>query len=56
MLDYILNRLSEPSTWRGLFLVATAAGVNVSPEQANAIMTLGLGGVGLIGAATKDVR
>lgn len=56
MLDYIFDRLSEPSTWRGLFLVATAAGANVSPEQANAIMTIGLGGVGLIGAVTRDVK
>lgn len=53
MKKYFLNRLKEPSTWRGLVLCATAAGATISPDWQNAIITLGLalaGGVGLVSA------
>lgn len=53
MFQYILERAKEPSSWRGLVLLATAAGVNVAPEMMNAIITLGVGLAGFLGVATK---
>ena len=54
MFGFLLARLAEPSTWRGLFAFATASGLAVSPDQANAIMTIGLAGIGAVGVFTKD--
>lgn len=54
MFPYILQRAQEPSTWRGVVLLATAAGVNVAPDLMNAIVTFGLGAAGLLGVLTKD--
>jgi len=56
MFQYILDRANEPSTWRGVVLLATAAGVNVAPELLNAIVTAGLGLAGLLGVLTKDKK
>jgi hypothetical protein len=50
----IVDRLSEPSTWRGLFMIGTAVGVAVSPEMQNAIVALGMSIVGLIGVLTSS--
>lgn len=53
-MDYVIDRLAENSTWRGLILVATATGVHLSPELSNAIVTAGLGLVGLINVLRKE--
>jgi hypothetical protein len=50
----IVERLAESSTWRGLFMIATAVGVAVSPEMQNAIVALGMSIVGLIGVLTSS--
>jgi hypothetical protein len=52
-LDWLLARLSENSTWRGLILVATAAGAHISPERSAAIISFGLAAVGLINIIRK---
>ena len=49
----ILEKLSENSTWRGLILLATAAGVHLEPEIQNQIVATGLGLVGLINVIRK---
>jgi len=51
----ILDSLSQSSTWRGLILLATAAGVGVhmEPELQNQIVATGLGLVGLINVIRK---
>jgi len=54
MKNYILARVKEPSSWRGLFLILTAIGVPIAPEMADAIITIGLGIAGLIGVAAPD--
>lgn len=54
MRDYILARLQEPSTWRGLVLIASALGAALSPDQQEAIVTGGLLLAGIIGAAVPD--
>lgn len=53
---YLLDRLKEPSTWRGLALLATAAGVTLTPEQMQAIVAAGLAASGLIGVFTRDPK
>lgn len=53
-LNYILDRLSESSTWRGLAFVLSAAGVTLVPEQANAIAAAGMAIVGAINVFRKE--
>lgn len=52
IMDYLIARFKEASTWRGLVLVATACGVAISTEQQEAIIAMGLLVAGLIGAST----
>jgi hypothetical protein len=54
VLKFIVSRLTEVSTWKGLFLIATAAGATLAPELQNAIITIGLAVVGALGVATPD--
>lgn len=54
MKDYVLNRLREPSTWRGIVALLTAAGVAMSPDQQAAIVAAGLAVIGVIGAFIPD--
>ena len=53
-MNYLLERLKEPSTWVGLTTIATSFGIQVSPEQANAILSTGFLCAGIIGVLTKD--
>lgn len=53
MFNYLLERAKEPSTWRGITFLATAAGVNLAPELTNAIITTGIAIAGLLGVITK---
>jgi hypothetical protein len=50
---FVLDRLSENSTWRGLILVAVALGVKIEPELQNQIIAAGLGLVGTINIFRK---
>jgi hypothetical protein len=53
LIDTLLARMGENSTWRGLLLVATAVGVKLEPDLQNAILAAGLGLVGLINVVRK---
>jgi len=53
-MQYFLNRLKEASTWRGLVLVATALGVQLTPDQISTVVAVGLALSGLIGAFFPD--
>lgn len=53
-MKYILERLSEPSTWRGLISVLTALGVKLRPDLAEAIISAGLGAMGVINVVRKE--
>ena len=53
MKQYIIDRLNESSTWRGIIMVLTACGLTIAPEKAEAIITVGLAIAGIIGAATR---
>lgn len=52
-MEYLLERLGEASTWRGLIMLLTAFGVGISPELSNAIIASGMALVGVVGAVTK---
>ena len=56
MIQYLIERAQEASTWRGITLLATAAGANLAPELTNAIVTFGIGLAGLLGVVTKDKK
>ena len=50
---YIINRLKEASTWRGIFMLLTALGLNIAPELQDSILQAGVALVGVIGVVTK---
>ena len=52
MKAYVLARLKEPSTWRGVIYMLTALGVPMAPALADAIIAVGLALAGLIGVVT----
>ena len=56
MFQFILNRLKEASTWRGLILMVTAAGVAVSDTQQIAIIAAGIALAGVVGAFLPDKK
>lgn len=41
MIEYVLARLKEASTWRGLIGLLTAAGISISPELLDKIVAAG---------------
>jgi len=51
---YILIQFTQPSTYRGLALIATAIGITMAPELYEAITAAGLLVSGIIGAAFPD--
>ena len=53
-MKYILERLKEPSSWRGLVMIATAFGVTLNPDLVSAIIAVGTGLAGVIGFVFKD--
>lgn len=53
IIEVILEKLSENSTWRGLILLAMALGLKLDPEMQNQILTTGLSIVGLINVIRK---
>ena len=54
MKQYLIDRMKEASTWRGIILVLTAVGVPIAPELQTTIVSAGLGLAGLLGAITPD--
>ena len=54
MFKYILNRLTERSTWLGVIGLITACGATLETELAEQIIAAGLAVAGLIGIVTKD--
>lgn len=56
MINFFVNRAKEASTWRGIILVATAAGVNIAPALGEAIITFGIGLAGLLGVVLPDSK
>ena len=55
-MNYLVQRLKEPSTWRGAVMLAISLGVGINPEQIETIITLGTAAVGAIGVLASDKR
>lgn len=53
-LDWFIDRLTEPSTWRGLTALLTATGIVLSPDQSSAIIAAGLAVIGMINIFRKE--
>ena len=51
--NWLLDRLLENSTWRGIIAILTAAGVVLDPEKSNSIIAAGLALVGMINVFRK---
>ena len=51
---WVAERLTEPSTWRGITLLGTAAGVYVSPQMIETMVTVGGGIYSMILLFKKD--
>lgn len=57
MFNYLLMRLREASTWRGLILtIAGATGLSLEPSTIELVISVGVTLAGVLGAATKDRR
>jgi hypothetical protein len=52
-MKFIIDRLKEPSTYRGAVLLLTALGVSVNPELVAPITSAGIALAGLLGVFTK---
>ncbi len=55
-MDYVIKRLQEPSTWRGIVAFISGLGVTLTPEYKEAIIGAGLGVMGLIGMLSRDKK
>jgi hypothetical protein len=53
-MNWMLARLREPSTWRGLIWLLTALGVSLRPEVWEQIIALGMAVAGLIGVLSAE--
>ena len=51
---YLLARLKEASTWRGIALLLTAIGVQVAPEVQEAVISVGIAVAGAVGVLFPD--
>lgn len=51
---YIVARLQEPSTWVSLGSMLTGLGIVIAPDKWQAIMGIGLGVGGFLGAVLRE--
>lgn len=55
-MNWVLARLREPSSWRGIVWLLTVFGLALKPDQAEAIVTAGMALAGLLGVFLSDDR
>lgn len=53
-MQWVIDRLKESSTWKGLISLLTAFGITIEPGLAEAIVAAGLGLMGVISILVKD--
>lgn len=53
MKQYVIKRLSERSTWAGLGVILAVAGINVSPESVETLVSTATAVGGVIAIITK---
>jgi hypothetical protein len=54
MKKFILDRLKQESTWRGLIQLVIACGIGINPDQAVALIAVGTSVIGAINVLKKD--
>ena len=54
MIQYITDRLNEPSTWRGAISLITGLGVKLRPDLAESIISAGLALMGILNVLRKE--
>lgn len=54
LLDFLLSRAKERSTWLGLISLATALGLTLSEMQSEAVIAAGMSLAGLLAVFTTD--
>lgn len=54
MRDFMLARMKEKTTWRGVILLLGILGVALSPEQKEAIITAGVALIGAVEVLSKE--
>jgi hypothetical protein len=55
-MNWLITRLREGSTWRGLIWLLTVAGITLRPEQAEALIVAGMALAGLLGVFMQDKK
>ena len=53
-MDWLIRRLKERSTWLGLIVILSVAGITLAPDQKEAIIAAGIALAGAVSALTKD--
>ena len=53
IIKWAIEQLKQPSTWRGMVMLATSVGLAVEPALADKIIVAGTGVAGLIGVLFK---
>lgn len=53
---YVVNRAKEASTWRGVIMLLTAVGLKITPEMADAIISVGIAVAGAVGVLFPDSK
>lgn len=53
-MNWVLARLREPSTWRGLLWLLTAMGVSLRPDVWEQVAAIGMAMAGLIGVLSQE--
>ncbi len=56
LLDFILSRAYERSTWLGIVSIATALGLTLTELQSEAVIAAGMSIAGVIAAFTGDSK
>lgn len=56
MLEMVIKYATQPSTWRGIVGIATAAGVAISPEMSAQIIAVGLALAGLVNVFRNEKK
>jgi hypothetical protein len=50
----LLQRMQEPSTWRGLVMIVTSLGIAINPALIAPLIAAGTGIAGLVGVFAAD--
>ena len=54
IIQYVIDRAKERSTWLGVISMATALGLALDSAQQDAIVAAGMAAAGVVAAFTKD--